>query len=308
MVAVKLLHHYGDSSEVRKLISRFLRELTAASTVNHENVVGVIKTGYEDSLAFIVMEFVNGANLGEVIGQTESINVDKVRKVGAAIARGLVAIHREGIVHRDIKPDNIMVGNHGVVKIADLGSRSTIPASKSASPRLELWWVRHSMSHPRQFATHRVTGAADIYSLGTTLYHLLCGHPPFNGDSPYELMRAHLEKEARALREINPNVPKWLSRLVQRCMSKNPAERPNARELALCLHQQRDFKRESDTGWVKYAALVIILIACGASLAGALWLNLSQVSASAVEIDVSSWRGPALSWRQNDEMVDHYPR
>ena len=301
VVAVKLLHHYGDSTDVRKrLISRFLREGQAASTVTHENVVGVIKTGYEDSLAFIVMEFVDGASLGEVIDQTDSINVDKVRKVGAAIARGLAAIHSKGIVHRDIKPDNIMVGNQGVVKIADLGLakvNDTTDQERLTASGVVVGTPLYVTPEAIRDA-HRVDGAADIYSLGATLYHLLCGHPPFSGDSPYELMRAHLEKEARTLREINPQVPKWLSNLVQRCMSKKASERPNARELALCLHQQRDFKREHDTSWVKYAALVTILIACGGILGWRFMAQVGGVGSHSVEVAISTWRGSNLSWRQ----------
>ena len=303
-VAVKLLHHYGDNRDSRKrLIQRFLREGQAAATVNHENVVRVITSGIENKSAYIVMEFVDGASLGQVLDQTSNINVDKVRKVGAAIARGLAAIHAKGIVHRDIKPDNIMVGREGVVKIADLG----LAKVEGGAEQQRLTASGVVVGTPLYVApetikdAHRVDGAADIYSLGTTLYHLLCGHPPFSGDSPYELMRAHLEKEARSLREINPAVPKWLSNLVQRCMHKDPSQRPTARELALALHQQRDMHHAAGNGWLRYAALVAALIIGGVivawrvAAAGAT----SQPDAQQTILQISDWQGPELSWQQH---------
>ena len=122
--------------------------------------------------------------------------------------------------------------------------------------------------------------------------HLSAGIHPMNSCA-----RTSKRKHERSA-EINPKVPKWLSNLVQRCMSKKASERPNARELALCLHQQRDFKREHDTSWVKYAALVTILIACGGILGWRFMAQVGGVGSHSVEVAISTWRGSNLSWRQ----------
>ncbi|TVR46092.1 MAG: serine/threonine protein kinase [Planctomycetota bacterium] len=298
LAAVKILTNHGHKRDARKrLAARFLRESEAAMTVQHDHVVRVFASGEEQQCSYLVMELVEGMSLGQILDGAYAIEVERVLKIGAAIARGLAAIHGKGIVHRDIKPDNILIGRGGVVKIADLGLAKL--NDPSDSERLTASGV--VVGTPLYVApeavrdAHRVTPATDIYSLGATLYHLLCGHPPFAGDSPYELMRAHLEQEPRQLREINPQVPKWLHRVVHRCLAKKAEARPSARELALFFTQGEDDRQHLARRW-RMLALASISLAIVTIVA---WRILARPADDQmiVQLELEHWRGPSLQWR-----------
>ncbi len=232
-VAVKILHASAND----KQRERFLREGRAAAKVKHEHVVQVFDAGEADHTAYLVLELVNGHSLGRILDEQQKLPADAVARLGAQIALGLAAIHAKGIVHRDIKPDNIMLAADGTPKIADLGL-----AKQLDDPELikltgtgmvvgtPLYVSPEAIRDPKSIGT-----AADVYSLGVTLYHMLAGQPPFNQNTPYEVMRAHLEDRPPSLEALAKQAPRNLVSLIERCLTKDPARRPSAEDLARLL-------------------------------------------------------------------------
>ncbi|MCK6491741.1 MAG: serine/threonine protein kinase, partial [Planctomycetes bacterium] len=197
---------------------------------------------------YLVMELVVGRSVGELLDSVAerdranppagrpagALAVEAVATIGAQVAKGLVDAHAVGIVHRDIKPDNIMVAGDGTAKIADLGlakqlddpdlQRLTGSGMVVGTP---LYVSPDAIRNPES-----VNGQADVYSLGATLYHCLAGKPPFDGKTPYEVMKAHLEDRPQPLLELRPSCPRGLAQLVERCLAKDPKARPTPVELA----------------------------------------------------------------------------
>ncbi len=229
-VALKVLHPSarGNAQE------RFLREGRAAARIRHANVVAVHDAGVHGSTAYLVMELVNGHSLGSILDSQGRLPAAVVATLGAGIAQGLAAIHASGVVHRDLKPDNILLGADQVVKIADLGLAKTMDdpdllrlTGSGMVVGTPLYVAPEAIRDPQG-----ITAKADIYSLGATLYHLLAGRPPFNHTTPYEVMRAHLEERPKPVRTAAPDTPPWLADLVDDCLAKSPDRRPDAAAVA----------------------------------------------------------------------------
>jgi serine/threonine-protein kinase len=264
-VAVKVLLNLHAKGNVKE---RFLREGQAAAKVQHENVVQVMDAGEQDGVAYLVMELVNGYSLGRIVDEKGPLPCEAVARIGAQIALGLAAIHAQGIIHRDIKPDNILVGGDRKVKITDLGlakqtddpelNRLTATGMVVGTP---LYVSPEAIRDPRS-----CTAAADIYSLGATLYHLLVGHPPFQADSPYEVMRAHLEQRPQPLRELRNDIPAGLAQLVDRCLSKTPERRPTALQLAELLSGGANLKASASRGLAALVGIATVVVLGSAAL------------------------------------------
>ncbi len=287
-VAVKFLtSSTGNSRE------RFLREGRAAARIDHEHVIRVLDAGEFDGRAYLVLEFVNGRSLGDLLDAQEAGDRGKppagrppgslpdhgvVAHLGAQLARGLAAIHERGIVHRDIKPDNVLVSREGKAKIADLGLAKQV----SDPDLLRLTATGMVVGTPLYVSPEgirdpkNISGASDIYSLGATLYHLLTGTPPFNAKTAYEVMRGHLEEKVRPIRELRPDVPPHLAQLVERCLAKAPEKRPGPLAIALEL--------ESGRGRTGRRALLVFTAVIAAALTvtlGSGWLLLRGRQADA---------------------------
>ncbi len=284
-VAVKFLAA-GQGERSRE---RFLREGRAAAKVTSDHMVQVLDAGLADGTAYLVMELVNGHSLGRILDEHGALPAEAVARLGAGIALGLAAIHARAIVHRDIKPDNILVGTDGRPKIADLGL-----AKQLDNPELlRLTGTGMVVGTPLYVAPEvirdpeNVTIKADIYSLGVTLFHLASGRPPFDHSTPYEVMRAHLEQKPKLLSEVKPGViPAALSQIVDRCLLKNPASRPSALDVADVLGQlaqggigqQRKRRR-----WpLLIAAAVMLAVVVGG---GAWWWRQQQQPTPVAVID-----------------------
>jgi Protein kinase domain len=275
-VAVKVLLNQNGKGNVKE---RFLREGQAAAKIQHEHVVRVMDAGETDGVAYLVMELVTGYSLGRILDEKGPLPYEAVAHIGAQICLGLAAIHAKGIIHRDIKPDNILVGADRKVKITDLGlakqtddpelNRLTATGMVVGTP---LYVSPEAIRDPKT-----ATVSADMYSLGATLYHLICGKAPFSATSPYEVMRSHLEQRPQPLRELRPDIPAGLAHLVEQCLSKNPKKRPSAIELANLLSAGANVKVGASRGLaalVGITTLTIISLAAGAWMT---WQNLRQI-------------------------------
>jgi serine/threonine protein kinase len=278
-VAVKVLLHMNAKATVKE---RFLREGQAAAKIQHENVVQVMDAGEHEGIAYLVMELVNGYSLGRIIDEKGPLPCEAVAHIGAQIALGLAAIHAKGIIHRDIKPDNILIGSDRKVKITDLGlakqtddpeiNRLTATGMVVGTP---LYVSPEAIRDPRS-----ATISADIYSFGATLYHLLTGHPPFQASSPYEVMRAHLEQRPQPMRELRSDISPGLAQLVERCLNKIPSKRPTAIELANLLSGGAHVKASASRS---LAALVGVATLSVISAAVIGWFTWQHYRPSSVE-------------------------
>jgi serine/threonine-protein kinase len=221
-VAVKVIAAVlAGSGAARK---RFTREARAAAAVVHENVVAVHGVDEAGGLPYLVMEYVRGRSLQDRIDKTGPLGLAEALRIGMQAAAGLAAAHAQGLVHRDVKPANILLEN-GVerVKLTDFGlARAVTDACLTQSGVIT--GTPHYMA-PEQARGEGVDHRADLFSLGATLYASCAGHPPFRADTPLAVLRRVCDDTPKPLRSVNPEVPAWLEAIVDKLMAKRPADR-----------------------------------------------------------------------------------
>ena len=224
-VAVKVLPAElaeGDASHVE----RFQREARAAASLAHPGVVAVYDTGEDDATRFIVMECVNGRSLSQVLRDEAPLDPERAVGIAARVADALAAAHAGGIVHRDIKPGNVMVADDGAVKVLDFGlarARDATALTQSATVLGTAGYLS-----PEQALGKRADERADVYSLGCLLYALLAGRPPFTGDSAAAVLNQHANSRPQRPSAHNRRVPPALDALVLQMLAKSPAARPQS--------------------------------------------------------------------------------
>lgn len=221
-VAVKVLHpHCATSAAARR---RFAREAQAAAAIVHQHVVAIHAVDANHYPPYLVMSFVPGESLQQRLTRQGPFEVIDVLRIGQQVAEGLAAAHAQGLVHRDIKPGNILLErNVERVLLTDFGlARAADDASLTQSGVIA--GTPQYMS-PEQTRGEQVDYRTDLFSLGTVLYTLLAGHSPFRAETAMGVLRRVCDDETRPLREINPNVPVWLERFIQKLQAKQPSER-----------------------------------------------------------------------------------
>jgi serine/threonine protein kinase len=235
-IAVKVLG--SQFSKDNSFVARFRREAQSAAALNHPNVVSVFDTGSDDGTHFIVMEYVQGKTLSQVIRQAGPLMPERAVEIVIAVAEALAFAHRNGIIHRDVKPGNIMLTPSGDVKVMDFGiARAT--ASESLTQTATVLGTATYFS-PEQAQGEAVDARSDIYSLGCVLYEMLTGQPPFTGETPVSVAYKHVKEEPVPPSRLNRDVPPDLDAIVLKCLAKNPANRyQSADELVQDLERQR---------------------------------------------------------------------
>ena len=242
-VAVKVL--FPEFATDPAFVERFRREATAAANLNHPNIVGVYDWGESDNTYFIVMEYVDGRTLSDILRTEGPLHPDRVADIGSDVAAALGFAHRNGVVHRDVKPGNVIVTNAGLVKVADFGIARAITATTDDN----LTQVGTVMGTAAYFSPEQARGDAvdprsDLYSLGCVLYELLIGRPPFAGDSPVGIAYKHVHEAPQPLRQIDIGLPMALEAIVLKCLAKNPVNRyPSAEDLRADLRRFREGNR-----------------------------------------------------------------
>lgn len=235
VVAVKVLApHLAMSGPARR---RFAREAQAAAAIVHPCVIPIFRVSSTGKLPYLVMPYLACESLQERIDRTGPLEVLDILRIGMHTAGGLAAAHAQGIVHRDIKPANILL-EHGVerVMLTDFGlARAIDDASITRSGVIA--GTPQFMS-PEQARGDPVSTQSDLFSLGSVLYAMATGRPPFRAESTYGILRRITDSEPREIRDLNPQIPDWLARIIDKLLAKEPGDRfPSAQEVARCLEE-----------------------------------------------------------------------
>lgn len=229
LVALKVIRK--EVLESPQAIERFQREGAAAARLSHPNVVHVYDANQVEGVPFLVMEYIEGVDLARLIRDRAPLAVPSVCDWVRQAALGLQHAHEQGLIHRDIKPHNLMLDRHGVVKVMDLGLARAVGTAESETAALGLTGTGTVVGTPDYLAPEQAQDAkrvdirADIYSLGCTLYHLLAGRVPFTGTSVAEKLVKHQLHQPDPIEKVRAEVPAALASVVQKMMAKEPAQR-----------------------------------------------------------------------------------
>ncbi|NWF70487.1 MAG: protein kinase [Chloroflexi bacterium] len=221
-VAVKVLR--PSLTQDRAFLDRFREEARSVANLSHPNIVTVHDFGSEGQAYYIIMEFVEGQNLKEVIKTYGALSIDRVLNLGIQICAGIGFAHRAGLVHADIKPQNVLVTKEDVVKITDFGIAQAFSDTHPGQRQDVVWGSPHYFA-PEQARGEKPNPAADVYAIGIVIFEMLTGRLPYMGQTQQELALAHIRERIPLATEFNPNVPENLARIVEKVMSKDPNQR-----------------------------------------------------------------------------------
>ncbi|MCC3762492.1 Stk1 family PASTA domain-containing Ser/Thr kinase [Glycomyces sp. TRM65418] len=222
-VAVKLLR--ADLSRDESFLIRFQREAQNSASLNHPNIVAVFDTGEEAGIPYMVMEFVNGRTLKEVLIAEGRFDYASACEVVADMCSALDFSHKHHIIHRDVKPGNVMLSDTNQVKVMDFGIARALASGQATMTQTSAVIGTAQYLSPEQARGETVDARSDVYAVGCVLYELLVGHPPFTGDNPVSVAYQHVREEARPPSELNPNVPPSVDAVVMKALAKNPENR-----------------------------------------------------------------------------------
>ncbi|MBO0779555.1 MAG: protein kinase, partial [Ktedonobacteraceae bacterium] len=223
-VAIKVLREVYSTDP--KFVTRFQREAKAASSLQHPNIVQVFDYGQTDGNYFIVMEMIDGTDLRRYLRSRGILAIDRAMLIARDVALGLGAAHRRGIVHRDVKPQNVLVGRDGSIKLTDFGIASVykdINDERLTTTGMTLGTVQYYA--PEQAQGEIVSPAADVYALGIVMYEMLTGRTPFDGDTPVAVAMQHIQDPPTPPSHLNPDIPPALEEIILRCLEKVPEMR-----------------------------------------------------------------------------------
>lgn len=221
-VAVKILPDSFAREDER--VQRFIREARSAAQLEHSNIIQIYNIAKHDNFYFIVMQYVDGQSLAGLIKETGKISLFRALDIIKEVALALSVAHRKGIIHRDIKPENIMVTPDGQVKLMDFGLARVLNVANNLSRTGDILGTPYYLP-PEQARGEKADGRADIYSLGATLYYMLSGRKPFEGDSTITIILKHLNEKPPPITQANPEIPEIVSQLISRMLEKDPARR-----------------------------------------------------------------------------------
>ena len=244
IVAIKTLKPNYVQQET--FVERFKREAQTVANLNHPNIVQIFDWGIEGE-PFFVMEYIEGNTLTSIIAKKKTISIGDILFIGAQVSDGLQAAHNRGLVHRDIKPGNIMITPSGKVKVTDFGIVSIQNEDSDITKTGSILGTASYIS-PEQAQGKPVSVESDLYSLGTVMYELIAGRPPFEGETPIATATKHLTEKPKKLSVYRKDIPKGLENAVLKLLHKYPKDRyKNAEDLRAVLLQQRRHLQMQET-------------------------------------------------------------
>ena len=286
-VALKVLHEQYNADA--DFVERFKREARAVAQLQHPNIVTVIDRGEEEGRQYIVFEYIDGENLKELVVRKGRLDVREALEIAVEVARGLAFAHERGLVHRDVKPQNVLLNGDGRAKVTDFGIARSLDVEGMTSAGMVLGTSNYIA--PEQASGQPVDAHTDVYSLGAVLYEMLTGDVPFSGESFVAVAMKHVHEPPPNLLDLRSDVPLRVAAAVDRALEKDPNQRfPTmdafAAELEACLAEYdrgadaeatmvipglRRHRRKRVSGW-PVGVIVATLVAIAAIVAGLLML------------------------------------
>jgi serine/threonine-protein kinase len=219
-VAIKILPRKFSSN--KQFIERFYAEGKAAAKLNHPNIVGAVDVGMASETHYFVMEFVDGLTVYDELIKHGRYGEDRALEIAIGVAKALDHAHKQGFIHRDVKPKNVMITRQGVVKLADMGLARAVSDREAAEAEAGKAFGTPYYISPEQIRGEvDVDQRADLYGLGCTLYHMVTGQVPFDGPNPSAVMHKHLRSEAKAPDELNPDLSNGVAEVIEAAMTKD---------------------------------------------------------------------------------------
>ncbi len=238
-VAVKIL--FPEYASDASFVERFRREAQAAANLNHPNIVGVYDWGRESGTYFIVMEYVDGRSLADILHTEGTLHPQRAADVATDVAAALGFAHRNGVVHRDVKPGNVLISSQGVVKVTDFGIARAISSTDANLTQTGSVMGTATYFSPEQAQGKAVDPRSDLYSLGVVMYEMVCGRPPFQAETPVAVAYKHVQEAAPPPHTLNPSLPSAYEAVTMKLLAKNPANRyPSAEDLRSDLRRFRE--------------------------------------------------------------------
>lgn len=222
IVALKILSPKYSSKD--RYVIQFIKEARAAGALNHPNIIQVHDVGTENDIHYFSMELIEGATCMQILKEQGVFKVGEALEIIRQIAKALEYAHGQRLIHQDIKPDNIMIGENNLVKLADLGISKTFDEVESEEGSKRVMGTPHYMA-PEAALGKKIDHRVDIYALGATLYQLLTGKTPYSGTSATDVLKAHVMDPLPAIEDLNPDVPPDICGLVERMLAKKPDDR-----------------------------------------------------------------------------------
>ncbi len=243
LVAVKIMHAGFDDEDFSR---RFVREARSAARLAHPNVVGVFDQGDDDGTLFLAMEFVPGHTLRDLIRKEAPMSPAKALALVEPILSALSAAHDAGLIHRDVKPENVLIADDGRIKVADFGLARAISAETQHTATGAVLIGTVSYLAPELVSEGKADARADVYATGVLIYEMLTGRKPHEGDSPIHVAYKHVNEDIPAPSLLVPGIPPYVDALVSRATARDQALRPA--DAGVLLHQVRRVKDALDHG------------------------------------------------------------
>jgi beta-lactam-binding protein with PASTA domain/predicted Ser/Thr protein kinase len=238
-VAIKVL--FPDLAADPAFVERFRREAQAAANLNHPNIVSIFDWGQQDDTYFIVMEFIDGRSLADLIRTQGVLGADRAAEITGDVAAALGFAHRSGVIHRDIKPGNVLITSDGQVKVADFGIATVLSDTNTDLTRAGTVMGTATYFSPEQAQGRSVDARSDLYSLGAVLFEMVAGRPPFKGDTPLAVAIKHVQEQPPSPRALGANIAESLEAITLKLLAKSPDNRyPTADDLRADLRRYRE--------------------------------------------------------------------
>jgi serine/threonine protein kinase len=308
VVAVKVLKPELVSDQ--KFLATFLREAEITASLNHPNIVQVYAFGQHEGVYYMVVEYISGGSLDDKIADRGQITELEGIEIGIAVARGLeCALQRGGLIHRDIKPGNILFNANNTPKVVDFGLSLSFDTTDHFDG--EIWGTPYYVA-PEKLEREAETFQSDLYSLGATLFHAMSGRPPYEGDDPNSVAMMHLSGSVISVKAFAPDISDQTAYAVSKAMARYPEDRYES--YADFIEQLEDAKRRiTDPGFREKKQEEVEIIATASGAKYKVWLIIGMVAIVVIMAGLLIWKGPSLlHLNQNNapppELNDYTPK